>query len=435
VKNNLSQKILHYLLLIFSIGLFLLSSCTERGYDNPFDPRGTSDPPLSLSVNSDDNNTIELSWHWQSIPVTDYSGFRIYRSIDNVNFSQISEVPKGQFSYTDTSVQQYSWFYYKISVYGPLVESELSQSQKIYLGQGFYWILSSYGFWVRKVSYDLQRSMRNYYTTYPCEEWAVSFEDSLINLAYIRFSNGVSQLNLQKGIEDFYFSEDLNSPIDVEYDEALDRMYVLDVNGENQDDQIFVIKNKILERKIILPIENYLKLYLSNQKNSLVILGETKYYELSTTSSAIIDSVLFSPGFLGQDMDVSDDSIYVLTFSKQTSMSKIYKTDFQDNVTDSLLVPGHFYRITKNRNSPQYLLAEELDLAPDKLVKLSSHGARQFELSGFEYIEQIGLNPYDNTIVVVDRFRDQLVLLDNNGNEISRSKTNSFYDPIRIFFE
>ena len=425
------------MLILFAIGLLILSNCSERGHNNPFDPEGNSETPLTLSLNSFDNNSVNLSWGWESNPVTDYSGFRIYRSVGNDhNFTLYHESPKSEFSFSDTSVQKYNWVYYKISVFGPSVESALSKPQKIYLGQGVYWILSSYGFWVRKVSYDLQRAMKNYYTTYPCQEWAVSLDDSLINLAYIRFSRGVSQLNLKKGVEDFFYS-DVNSPIDVEYDAAQKRMFVLDSNGDNQEDEILVIKNKALERKIILPKENYLKLYLSNQNHSLVILGETKYYELSTTTSTIMDSVLFSPGFIGQDVDVSSDSIYILTYSEQTNMSKIYKTDFQGNVTDSLITSGHFYRITFDKDFHQFYLAEEIDFAQDKLVKLSSQGVRQFELSGFEYIEQIGLNPYDHSFVVInnDPVNDQLILYDSSGNEISRSKTNSFYDPIRIFFE
>lgn len=421
---------------LLAIGLLFLSGCTERGHNNPFDPQSSGNSPLTISVISDDNSTIQLNWSWRSDPVTDFIGFRIYRSAgNNQNFILYRDLPKNRFSFIDSTVQKYDWFYYKVSVYGPSVESAASQPEKIYLGQGFYWLLSTYGFWVRKVSYDLLHSLKNYYTTYPAEEWAVSLGDSLINLAFFRYSKGVSQLNLNKGTEDFFYFTNSNYPIDVEYDESQNRIYFLEENTSGNSDQLVILKNEALETKIPLPAQNYLKLYLSIPNQSLIILGESKYLEYSINSSVFIDSVMFSSDFIAKDMDVSNDSVFVLTSSQEINMSRIYKTDFQDNVTDSLVVPGLFYRITRNDNMQQYYLAEGIELDKDQVVKLSSNGSRLLQLSGFEYIEQIGLNPYDHSIVVIDRLGDQLILYDSGGNEISRSRANSFYDPIRIFIE
>lgn len=433
MKINKKLALLFFLLVM---GLLFLSGCSERNHSNPFDPRSSGNSPLNVSVISNDNKTVQINWSWKSDPVTDYDGFRIYRSTDDSqNYRLYRDLPKDQFSFIDSTVQSHTWSYYKVSVYGPSVESEASQPEKIYLGQGYYWILSSYGFWIRKVSYDLLHSLKNYYTTYPAEEWAVSLADSIIDLAFFNYSKGVSQLNLNKGIEDFFYFTDSNYPIDVEYDASQDRIYFLEENSSENNGQLVILKNKSLETKIPLPAQNYIKLYLSKPNKSLIILGESKYLEYSINSSAIIDSVIFPHDYTGQDMDVSNDSVFVLTSSDLTGMSKIYKTSFQDNVTDSLVIPGLFYRITHDNNMQQYYLAQEIKSANDQVVKLSSNGSRLFQLSGFEYIEQIGLNPYDHSIVVIDRLSDQLILYDSEGNEISRSRANSFYDPIRIFIE
>ncbi|NIT61906.1 MAG: hypothetical protein GWN00_38620, partial [Aliifodinibius sp.] len=319
--------------------------------------------------------------------------------------------------------------------YGPSVESTRSQPEKIYLGQGFYWILSSNGFWIRKVSYDLLRILNNYSTTYPPEEWAISLSDSLINLGFFRFAKGVSQLNLTKGNEDFFYFEELNSPVDVEYDGTQNRIYVLDTNGQGGNEQVHIIRNKLPERKISLPQGNYRKLYLSTSNQSLAILGETKYLNLSLSSFAITDSLVFSAGQIGQDMDASSDTIFVLTSSEQANMSEIHNISFDNDATNSLSISGDFYRITVDATLSQFYLAQDIPSAMDQVVKLSKQGTRLLQLTGFEYVGQIGLNPYDQSIIVVDRVGGRLILYDSDGNEVSRSQSNSFYDPIRIFIE
>jgi hypothetical protein len=416
----------------------MLCGCSERGHDNPFDPQGSGNSPVSLSVTSTDNNTIRLNWGWRSEPVTDYSGFRIYRSTsNNQNYTLYREMSKNQFSFVDSAVQQYDWYYYKVSVFGPAVESAASQPEKIYLGQGSYWILSRYGFLVRKVSYDLLRINREYYTAYPPEEWAVDISDSLINLCFFRYDRGVSQLNLKKGFEDYFYYDDLDSPIDVEYDPSQDRIYVLDENGQSNQDQLHIIRNKSLERKIVLPQGNYLKLYLSVPNQCLIILEKTGLLKFSLTSYTITDSYPFAEGFNGQDMDASTDSIFVLSASDISNSSQIYRMSFTNDSTNPITISGLFYRITANSTTIEFYLAERISGAKDMVVKLSSQGTRLLQLPNLEYVEQMGLNPYDQSIVVLvlDPLGDQLVLYDNSGNEISRSLPDRFYDAIRIYIE
>jgi len=414
----------------------MLGGCSERGHDNPFDPKGFGNSPVTLSVTSTDNNTIRLNWGWRSDPVTDYSGFRIYRSTSNdQNYTLYREMPENQFSFVDSAIQRYNWYYYKVSVFGPAVESAASQPQKIYLGLGSYWILSRYGFWVRKVSYDLLRINREYDTSYPPEEWAVSLSDSLINLCFFRYDRGISQLNLQKGFEDYFYYDDLDSPIDVEYDPSQSRIFVLDENDQSSQDQLHVIRNKSIERKITLPPDEYLKLYLSIQNQCLMILGKTILLKFSLTTSTITDTIPFAEGFDGQDLDASTDSVFVLSTSALSKLSQIYRMSFADNNVNAMTISGIFYRITEKSTTREFYLAESITEAKDMVVKLSSQGTRLLQLPNFEFVEQIGLNPYDQSIVVVDRLGDQLMLYDSSGNEVSRSLPNRFYDPIRIYIE
>lgn len=414
----------------------LIAGCSQRGHDNPFDPEGHVASPVTLLVSSTDDNTVRLTWRWRSDPITDYSGFRVYRLVaGGQNYTLYREIPKNQFAFVDSTVQHYEWYRYKVSVYGPAVESAASQPGKIFLGQGSYWILSRYGFWVRKVSYDLQRVKSEYYTSYPAEEWAVSLSDSLINLCFFRFDRGISQLNLKKGYEDYFYDEDLDSPIDVEYDSSLNRIYVLDENGQSNEDQLQMIRNKSIERKITLPPDQYLKLYLSIRNGFLIILGKTAILKYSLITFTITDTIPFVDQFEGQDMDASADSVFVLSTSQQSKLSQIFRISFSDNNVNAMTLSGIFYRITENSATGEFYVAESISGAKDMVVKLSSQGSRLLQLPNFEVVEQIGLNPYDQSVVVVDRLGDQLVLYDSSGNEVSRSSPNRFYDPIRIFIQ
>ena len=418
------------------MALLLFGGCSQRGHDNPFDPEGHEDSPVALSVTSTDNSTIRLSWRWRSDPITDYSGFRIYRSTDGgQNYMLYSEIPKNHFEFIDSAVQEYEWYRYKVSVYGPAVESAASTPVKIYLGQGSYWILSKFGFWVRKVSYDLLRIDSEYYTAYPAEEWAVSLSDSLINLCFFRYDRGISQLNLKKGFEDYFYYEDLDFPTDIEYDPSQNRIYVLDENGASDQDELHIIRNKSIERKITLPPDDYLKLYLSIQNQCLMILGKAVLLKFSLITSTITDTIPFAVGFVGQDLDASADSVFVLSSSEISKLSQIHRMSFADNGATEMTISGIFYRITEKSDTREFYLAENIAGAKDMVVKLSSEGTRLLQLLNFEFVEQIGLNPHDQSIVVVDRLGDQLVLFDSSGNEVSRSSPNRFYDPIRIFIE
>lgn len=368
--------------------------------------------------------------------MTDYSGFRVYRLTgDDQDYVLYREVPKNQFSLVDSAIQQYNWYHYKVSVFGPAAESPASNSQRIYLGQGSYWILSQYGFWVRKVSYDLLRINNHYDTALPSEEWAVSTEDSLINLCFFRFDRGISQLNLTKGFEDFFYYDDIDLATDVEYDPSLDRIYLLDEGDQDNEDQLQIIRNKSLERKIALPQADYLKLYLSIQNQCLIILRKTGLLRFSLTTSTITDSIALAAGFEGQDMDASVDSVFVLSASEPSNSSQIYKISFADNSVNAMTVSGLFYRITANSNTREFYVAESMAGAKDMVVKLSSQGTRLLQLPNFEFVGQIGLNPYDASIVVVDRWGDRMILYDSSGNEVSATSPGRFYDPIRIFIE
>lgn len=412
-----------------------VTGCSEREPNNPFDPKGSGKPPLLLSVSSQDNDYIRLNWRWREDPITDYSGFRIYRAVGGNEFQLYREIGRNQFSFIDSTAQRYNWYFYKVSVFSPSAESILSSPQRAYLGQGVYWILSSGGFWIRKVSYDLLRTLNHYDIFYPPEEWAISLTDSVIWTGFFRYGLGVSRLNLQKGDEDFFYFENLNRPVDVAYDEQTKKVYILDLGIQGEPDRIHILQDQGLQSRFPLPEGNYLKIFLSNSSQSLIILGEKKIFRMSLSSMTLTDTLVFSRGFLARDMHVSSNWVFVLTSSAQDTTSKIYRTSVGLGSPDSLVVGGDFYRITYDPISDGFYLAENVPAARDQVAKLSPQGTRLLRLIDFRFVEQIGLNPYDQSVVVVDRFGDQLILFDKDGNEISRSQQNAFYDPIRIFIE
>lgn len=440
-RNTFPKSHLWIAILLYSIpfSVLIALNCTERDATNPFDPHSNSQSPVVLEMKYTPENKIEVKWHWAKDPLTDYGGFRIYKATDNPDELLLYKtVPAEQFSLVDTSVQNYHWYYYRVSVFNSSTESALSNRGETYLGPGKYWVLSKLGFYIRKISYDLLNTLETYDTTFPAEDWAVSLPDSSIWLCYFRYSRGVSRLNLQKRFEDFFYTQNLNLPLSVEYYPPDKRLFILNDDAEDQEDNLLILNENVYENSISLPPDDYIKLLLDPAEENLMILGEQKCLTLSLSTLKFVDTLIFKAGYKGEDISLSQNSVQVVAASMDSGQSIIYKISGSNNRVSLLNLTGVFYRINSEGTSGNFYVAEYNPAGKDRIVKLSEGGNRLFELSGesyFNLVEAVSVNPHDQSIVVADRTGDRLYLFNSQGQLISKSKPNQFYDPIRVQIE
>ena len=69
-----------------------------------------------------------------------------------------------------------------------------------------------------------------------------------------------------------------------------------------------------------------------------------------------------------------------------------------------------------------------------RAVQLSLSGNRQLVLQNLSgNLDDINVNPYDQSLILVQRYSDNIVLFDSSGVLISNF--NQIYDPIKVFIQ
>lgn len=101
----------HKLKILFFI-ICILLSCQKREWNNPFDPDCPKEiyTPTNFKATQQDN-TVKLTWSQLN---NNISGFKIMRSINDVNWTEIGNLDKNIFTLTDSNISGGEKYTYKI---------------------------------------------------------------------------------------------------------------------------------------------------------------------------------------------------------------------------------------------------------------------------------------------------------------------------------
>ncbi len=91
------------------------------------------DAPTVLNVVVNNVNDIDLSWVDNS---SDEIGFRIYRSTDGTNFTELSTVLADITTYKDTAASPNTDYWYRVTSYNSIIESGPTNAENISSGMG-----------------------------------------------------------------------------------------------------------------------------------------------------------------------------------------------------------------------------------------------------------------------------------------------------------
>lgn len=409
--------------------MLALFGCARRDVVNPFDPNA-SQSPLVLSL-SPERFSVSLNWQWRSVPLSDVSGFRVYRAVDQPDsFVVLAELPADSFSFLDRSVQQNRWYFYRVSVLGRGTESKPTETQKALLGPVDVWMFSELGFEIDRLSYDLQHVKAQFFTELPPVDWAPRFADSLIWLCHRRLQKTVSRFRLSPPGEDFILNTSLSDPIQIEWPLNSPRVFVLD----DGTDRLIGLEDKTLNLDIPLPAGKYLKLVTDSDQRFLWALARSFLVRIPVSSPDQLARFPVPPGYLAQDLVAADAKLYLLATASDstTASSALFVNPQSGNLNPSLELNGRFLRLEVDPEQQMYFLAEVADVQQQKLWKLSFTGVRQWEMAGFTEISDIQLIRENKHLVVVDRLGDKLVLVTPNGQRLSESVP--LYDPVQVQF-
>jgi len=408
---------------IFIIAVIFIQ-CTSRDRSNPFDPGVNSSPPIDLFIQPT-NNSAHLSW--QVNDVTDYQGFRLYRAVDNDTFELFRELSPDMKSFIDSTLSYYHWYQYQISIMGFSQETPLSNTVEMLAGPGTVWILSRYGSSIREISYDLQHVNRIIYTNYPPINWDWNSGESEIWMAHAQYRY-ISRMNLTIGHEDYFFQNGLQRPMDVKWDSNRNLVCVLDPNAKT----IYSINNQSVEDTIALQNEHVFKILISPQ--SEVITIDSHAVRIYSDSGNILSSLEFQTSFTGQDMTIEGNSLFILSVDPQQHKSAIIKYEIISTDSNRSEIQGIFNIICKPATKNYLWMAENIDYQSSRAVKLSLDGVRLLELASLsELINDIKINPYDESIVLLQRYMNRIVLYDSTGQQLSSNT--QYYDPIKVYIE
>jgi len=421
-ESRKEMKYINRIILIFSLFSLFFWKCAEREHINPFDPASKTQSPVQLQL-SPDENSVYLQWNVQGI--VDYTGFRVYRADnDTANFSLLTELPSSRKEYLDANISPYHWYFYRVTALGKGTESKPSNVEKTYPGPGKTWILSRYGYSVQQFSYDLQHKLGVYNTQFPPISWAWDLPGRRIWLAFAQYRY-VSRLNLESGWEDFFFQGSLKRPIDGQWDDINDWLYILDQNLN----MVLKLQNEAITDSLLLLDQEYLKFVLSPSQH-LWVLGKENAQSFREDGN-LFTIISFPAKFEGWDIIASGNTIAILIVDPSSYTSRIIFYNENTGLTDSISLNGFFTLLRKPADKNYLWLAEYLGINKYQAVKLSLNGERLLNVSGMENIYDIGINPKDYSIVIVQRYQDTIALYDSLGKRIAINT--KIYDPIRAF--
>lgn len=96
--------------------------------------------PTSLTATPVSTSQIDLAW---TDNATNEDGYKIYRSTDNVSFSEIDDIAADSEAYSDTTITAGTTYYYKVAAYnaGGEAESNVDAANTLTLNLISYWEL------------------------------------------------------------------------------------------------------------------------------------------------------------------------------------------------------------------------------------------------------------------------------------------------------
>ncbi len=411
---------------IFRILLFTFLvigwNCTERNRTNPFDPGGNSSSPVALSL-TPGQKSVQLRWSVKEI--IDYTGFRVYRSLDpSGNFQLLAQLPPNDTEFADSTLQVSRWYYYRVTVLGNNVESRPSPVQKALLGPGNVWILTRYGYSIQEYSYDLQNRINLYNTNFPPVDWAPDLLDNYFWMAFSQYRI-VSRLNLDLGYEDFFLENNLVLPVDVEWDSLQHQLYVLDQGS----DKYYILKDKAVVDSVSLSGEGPFKMLITDHSN-LWVLDTTGVSAFDAKGDSLV-RIPFPEGYKGEDLCSENGVTYILASNSGTGSTCITICDGIQPRTQGLDLGGHYTMIRKPAYGSYFWMVEQTAQNSYRPVKLSSTGERLLELPPVFSIEDLQVNPYDHSIVIARRYEETVASFDSLGNPLA--ELSGIYDPIKVF--
>jgi DNA-binding beta-propeller fold protein YncE len=377
--------------------LYLLT-CTERARDNIFDPNsgiGTIDIGLR-AIGLDQH--IQLDWY--SPGEIDYNSIQIYRkSPFSDRFKQLVTLPIGRFTYLDTvSVRDESYTYY-ITLIGEDYESPPSRLVEAIAGPGDIWILDRWDFEALNLSYDLQVVKRRRYGIWIPENMTIDPGSGTALITYPSY--GYFEIfNVTDTYDRLFGFSDLEHPFDCLFEPSTRSFWISDSSGSLY--KVNPRSGNLSSLSTNLSQPTQLGLY-DNHTIYLLDKGSEVVYRFNIAGDnrgelrRIGDFVLQSPKLF--TIDNANQTVYLVDQTETGDILYSFKPEI--NLAAALHEAEQIDAIAVDEDDQSVWIVQRIDFN-SKIMQLSPEGIRLTELEGYDYPIDLGVNPYNGNLIIID---------------------------------
>ena len=412
--------------------LTVLYFCSERERTNPFDtnyPRKTMPLILSLLPLEQCNR---LSWDTPLFD--DYSGFNIYRRLEtDTAYQLISKLPRGHLTYNDSSITYGLEHDYYFTITGESGESKPSAVQSTIPGPGYNWIVDKWGYQIFKTSYDTRHLILRCNRSLPPQDMAIAREYNLALLTYI-YDSVVEIVDLATGeIVNQLFT--ISTPYKTCYDSVDNHFWVIDSSGPLYKINPVTHQVQLIDNSMLNPIE----MTISEQRGLINIVDyKAKMILRYNRHGSIIEVIDQINGFplQGPQKFVYDEQRQRYWFLDGNNQKDYIYTKRSSETTyqciDSLNIIGDF-ELHPAEDAILIISLPRNGTNNSSVMQLYANGDRQTVIADLIYPLDIGINKYDESILIADSYHGRVLHYNREYKLLGFSNIYNF--PIKILVE
>ena len=392
--------------------LVLFTACADRERLNPLDPLNpqTKGRPTGVEVISKKDRVI-LSW--DRIEVQGLVGYNIYRkSAQDSSFSKTGFCASTVTVFEDTDVRYDLEYGYQVSAVTSNYESFPSAPVFITPGPTYYWVADTYNGQIVKLTHDARHVIfRSSMIGYPYSIASYPGDGS----AWVAdvLSEEVIKISADGDFVQWVYG--FSQPVDVAVDPADGSVWVAD-DWSGSITKLNSFGNRDFDVSFF-PQPTSLSVDRRDRGCWLVERGRKVANILPYQSAMELSIPFVSPQAVAV---TTDGSLWVADSSAVHKLLPPYQRI-------ALSVPSFYfaYRVAVGEKTGSCWV---LDIGGSgRLVKLSSQGEIEFELSGFSGARSLTVSPYDEGCLICDTGNDRVVKVSAEGEVVA--ETGGFYRP------
>ncbi|MBN1153336.1 hypothetical protein JXB12_00295 [candidate division KSB1 bacterium] len=411
---------------ILSVILSIAFGCTHKERLNPLDPQNseTDGKVTGIRIYSE-FDTVILSW--SKVYVDDLLGYNIYRrTLSDSVFSPIDRINHNVSQFYDDDVEYGKRYTYRVSAVTSYFESPLSDSVSIVPGPSVVWISDVDQGRIKWLSDDIIHEIGRKNTGgYPWD-LVVSGHERTIWYTDIQWGYVVK-------VDDFwktYSSKDIYwDPVDIALDEHRNLLWVANQNGSviqihtSLYDSLMEIRHEDFKNPRSVALDEFSGIAWVADPNARAIFRISPYRgSVRKLSESFIRPMQVA-------INEQDATIWVADSSRVVRLGRDERIEF--------IIEGSFnfaLALDIDVENESVWIVDFLSISEgSRVYKFNFQGIQELILDGFDFPRNLVVNHYDHSCIVVDSGAGEVVKISEDG--MMMGKSSEFLYPVGVYLE